>query len=39
MSIKASINKLEAKAGGKSTRHYLSVRATYGEHKQAAIDR
>ena len=39
MTIKHRINKLESMLGGKSTKHYLWVRARYGETKQAAIDR
>ncbi|HEX2243371.1 MAG TPA: hypothetical protein VHK27_08990 [Gammaproteobacteria bacterium] len=39
MTIKRRISKLESILGGKSTKHYLWVRATYGESKEAAIDR
>ena len=39
MTIKRRIIKLELMLGGKSTKHYLWVRAVYGESKQAAIDR
>lgn len=39
MTIKRRITKLESMVGGKSTKHYLRVRAVYGESKQAAIDR
>jgi hypothetical protein len=39
MNLKHRVNKLEAALGGKSTKHYLWVRAMYGERKQDAIDR
>ena len=39
MTIKHRLKKLEAALGGKSTKHYLWVRAMYGEGKQDAIDR
>jgi hypothetical protein len=38
MTIKHRINKLESMLGGKSTKHYLWVRAMYGETKEAAIE-
>jgi hypothetical protein len=39
MNLKHRVNKLEAALGGKSTKHYLWVRALYGEGKQDAIER
>jgi hypothetical protein len=39
MTIKRRISKLESMLGGKSDKHYLWVRALYGESKQDAIDR
>src|SRR5215207_3329530 len=39
MTIKATLTRLEAKPGGKPIKHYLWVRARYGETKEAAIER
>src|SRR5215217_7122201 len=39
MNLKHRVNKLEAALGGRSTKHYLWVRALYGEAKEAAIER